>query len=80
MTWLPWLGLILCVLAAAAFGLRAYGSKRWAASILALDHRLEAARKGGEVRSTSPVSFDSRELRDLPAPVQRYFRAVLAGR
>jgi hypothetical protein len=42
-----------------------------------LDHRLEAGRIGGEVRSASPARFHSRELEGLPAPVQRYFRAVL---
>ncbi len=77
MTWLPWLGLALCSLAAAAFGLWLYGSRRWAASIRALTLRLEAARIDGKVRSASPARFDSRELQDLPAPVQRYFRAVL---
>lgn len=77
MTWWPWLGLTLCSLAVASLGLWAYGSNRWAASIQALTHRLEAARRGGKVRSASPARFDSRELQNLPAPVQRYFRAVL---
>jgi len=77
MTWPLWLGLALCSLAVAAFGLWTYGSKRWAASIRALKQRLEAARIDGKVRSALPAHFDSRELQDLPAPVQRYFRAVL---
>jgi Family of unknown function (DUF6920) len=77
MTWLPGLWLALCLLTVAAFGLRAYGSKRWAASIRALTHSLDAVRIDGKVRSASPTHFDSRELQDLPAPVQRYFCAVL---
>jgi hypothetical protein len=77
MTWLPWLGLTLISLAVAAFGLWAYGSKRWAASIRALSQRLEAARNDAKVPPASPTRFDLRELQDLPAPVQRYFRAVL---
>ena len=77
MTWLPWLGLTLCLLAAAALGLWEYGSRRWAASIRALTLLLEGARIDGKVRSASTARFDSRELLDLPAPVQRYFRAVL---
>ena len=77
MTWLLWLGLAVCLLTAAAFGLSACGSKRWAASVRALTHRLEADRNDSKVRSGPPAHFDSRELQDLPAPVQRYFRAVL---
>ncbi len=43
----------------------------------ALTRRLEAARIDEKVRSAAPARFDSRELDGLPAPVQRYFRAVL---
>jgi hypothetical protein len=77
MTWLPWLALALCSLAVTASGLWAYGSKRWAVNIRALTHSLEAARIDDKARSESPARFNSRELQDLPAPVQRYFRAVL---
>lgn len=59
MTWLLWLGLALCALAVAAFGLCAYGSRRWAASIRALTHRLEATRNDVKVRPASPARFDS---------------------
>src|ERR1700680_4739862 len=77
MTWLLWLGLVLCLLAVAAVGLSAYGSKQWTDIIRALTRRLEAARIDEKARSASPARFDSGELEGLPAPVQRYFRAVL---
>ena len=77
MTWLLWLGLVLCLLAVAAVGLSAYGSNRWTDATRTLTRRLEAARIDEKVRPPSPALFDSRELEGLPAPVQRYFRAVL---
>jgi hypothetical protein len=77
MTWLLWLGLVLCLPAVAAVGLSAYGSNRWTDATRTLTRRLEAARIDEEVRPPSPARFDSRELEGLPAPVQRYFRAVL---
>ena len=77
MTWLLWLGLVLCLLAATAVGLSAYGSKRWTDAIRTLTSRLEAVRIEEKVRPPSPARFDSRELEGLPAPVQRYFRAAL---
>lgn len=58
-------------------GISAYGSKRWADAMRALTHSLEAARLDDKARSASPARFDSRDLEDLPAPVQRYFRVVL---
>ena len=77
MTWLLWLGLVLCLLAATVVGLSAYGSNRWTDTTRQLTIRLEAARIDEKTRSPSPARFDSHELEDLPAPVQRYFRAVL---
>jgi hypothetical protein len=77
MTWLLWLGLVLCLPAVAAVGLSAYGSNRWTDATRTLTRRLEAARIDEKVRPPSPARFDSRELEGLPAPVQRYFRAVL---
>ena len=77
MTWLPWLGLVLCVLVVAAVGVSAYGSKRWADTTRTLTRRLESARLDEKDRAPAPARFDSRELEGLPAPVQRYFRAVL---
>ena len=77
MTWPPWLGLIPCLLAAAAVGLPAYGCKRWTDTMRTLTSRLEAPRIDEQVRPRSSARYDSRELEGLPAPVQRYFRAVL---
>jgi hypothetical protein len=77
MTWLLWLGLVLCLLAVAAAGLTAFGSKRWTDSMGALTRGLEAARNDEAVKPPSPTHYDSHELEGLPAPVQRYFRAVL---
>jgi hypothetical protein len=77
MTWMLWLGLVLCLLAATAVGLSAYGPKRWADSMRMLTNRLEAARIEEKVRPPSPARFDSRELEGLPALVQRYFHAAL---
>jgi hypothetical protein len=81
MTWLLWLGLVLCLLAVAAAGLIALGTKRWADRMAALARGLEAARHDGTgPPSQSPhraTHYDAQELEGLPAPVQRYFRAVL---
>jgi len=77
MTWLLWIGLVLSLLAIAAVGVFVYGSKRWTESMRMLTGRLEAGRINEKVRPPSPARFDARELEGLPAPVQRYFRAVL---
>jgi hypothetical protein len=73
LTWLLWFGLGLCLLTAAGFGIAAFGSRRWTAMAQAHAKALEAAC----VKSHHPTRYDSRELDGLPAPVQRYFRAVL---
>jgi hypothetical protein len=78
-TWLLWLGLALCSLVVAAVGLSAYGSKRWTDTIRTLTGQLEAARIDEPAQPSSPTRYDARELEGLPAPVQRYFRAVLTG-
>jgi hypothetical protein len=77
MTWPLWIALILCLLAVAAAGLASYGSRRWTEGARVLTSRLEAARTDEKASSASQSRFDSRELHGLPAPVQRYFRAVL---
>jgi hypothetical protein len=69
MKWLAWV-LSLALLAAAAA--IAYGSWRWQNDTAALRARLEAARV-----TPSPPQYSDSELAGLPAPVQRYFRAVL---
>lgn len=48
------------------------GKYRWQLATEAARSNLEAARL-----PIQPLTFDSREIADLPAPVQRYFRAVL---
>lgn len=77
MTWLLWSGLAVCLLAAAGVGISAYGSRHWADATRALTQELEAARLAAKVHPPRATRYDSRELDGLPAPVQRYFRAVL---
>lgn len=78
MTWLLWLGLALCALVVAAFGLSAHGARRWAVATQALVSSLEAGRIDRKRDGPSPPTrYDARELDGLPAPVERYFRAVL---
>jgi len=59
----------VCIVAAAVM---VYGEFRWQSGTTELRGRLEAARLPIELKA-----FDRRELEGLPAPVQRYFRAVL---
>jgi hypothetical protein len=77
MTWLLWLGAVLGLLAVAALGLSAYGTRLWANTTRELTGRLEAARIDERACSPHPARYESRELEGLPAPVQRYFRAAL---
>jgi len=67
-----WIIVAVGVLASAVLGLAAYGNARWAEATQALRDRLQATRLPPSV-----TRYDSRELDGLPAPVQRYFRAVL---
>ncbi len=76
---------LTAVVAVTAIGLRAVGVNRWAALTRTHRGQLEAGRvddqgeAGGPLTSTIRATprFDARELEGLPAPVQRYFRAVL---
>ena len=89
MTWLLWTGVGVGVVVLAAVALRAVGARQWADLMRGHSGQLEAARVDGTGHAasstppptapTSPsaVRFDARELGGLPAPVQRYFRAVL---
>lgn len=72
MVWLTWAGLAFFLVAAAAFGLAAYGAARWDKATRALTTRLEAARAAPAV-----ARFDARELDGLPPPVQRFLRVAL---
>jgi hypothetical protein len=77
MAWLLGLGLVLCSLVVVVAGLYAYGTKHWADFTRTLTGRLEASLIDEKAPSPSQASYSSRELDRLPAPVQRYFRAVL---
>ena len=72
MNWMGWTALSAGLLVASGAGLAAFGSARWAAATEAKTAQLNAA------RLPAPAGlYDARELDGLPAPVQRYFRAVL---
>ncbi len=70
-----WAGLTLVALLLLLLGLSALGARRWALRAQALASRLDAAQ--GDALAAPSARFDARQLADLPAPVQRYFRAVL---
>ena len=69
---LIWTALGSGLVVAAGFGLVVFGSSRWAGATQTQMAKLEAA------RLAMPAGrYDVRELEGLPAPVQRYFHAVL---
>ncbi len=72
MKWIIWIALAIALLLAATLALGAWGAARWAQSTQALLARLEATRL-----PLATTRYDAHELAGLPAPVQRYFRAVL---
>ncbi len=72
MAWLKWSGVGLAALFVVGIGAIAYGSWRWERDTKVIVARLEAARV-----MPVPARYDARDLEGLPAPVQRYFRAVL---
>jgi len=70
-----WWKVIVVVLVVLAFVITVailYGTNRWQSDTRKLHAKMEAARV-----LITPKSYDSHELEGLPAPVQRYFRAVL---
>ena len=77
MTVLLWVGIALVALVALAFGLRALGAARWSGMIRMHTTQLESGRLGARGQFPSPARYSARDLEGLPAPVQRYFRAVL---
>jgi hypothetical protein len=72
MIWLQTTLVVLLVFAACISAAVLYGARRWKAGTKELRARLAAARTPVE-----PSAYDAREIESLPAPVQRYFRAVL---
>jgi len=72
MTWINGLALALVAIAAVMVALVAFGTVRWADSTKRLVLRLEGARM-----PAITSRYDAHELDSLPAPVERYFRAVL---
>jgi len=78
MTWLLWLGVAMVALVVLALGLRAVGANRWVELVRSHTSQLESGRVDAPGRLPSPAHFDTHELEGLPAPVQRYFRAVLS--
>ena len=76
MTWLKWSGIVLAALVVVGTGAAAWGSWHWEKGTKTILARLEAARVASAT-STLPTHYSARELEGLPAPVQRYFRAVL---
>lgn len=72
MTEVLWLGFTLATVIAAGIGLKAYGASRWVGLTRTLVRRLEGTRL-----PSATSRYDEHELKGLPAPVQRYFRAVL---
>lgn len=78
MAGLVWLAWGLALLGLAAIGLAVFGERRWAAEVAALEAGLERGRVHGQPGTGALATrYDVRELERLPAPVQRYFRAVL---
>ena len=72
MSWFTWLVLIAAVLVITAVGLTSLGAMRWTKASQSLTARLQAGRA-----PPSQARYDASKLDGLPAPVQRYFRAVL---
>jgi hypothetical protein len=79
MTGLLWLGIVLGSIVVGASGMRAVGAARWTELVRAHTSLLESGNLDARGRLPSPARFDAHELDGLPAPVQRYFRAVLTA-
>jgi hypothetical protein len=78
MTWVQWTGSLLCVVIGGFVGLSALGRRRWARALQALQTDLDKGRTAGVHAGPWPAGrYDPGELEGLPAPVQRFFRAVL---
>jgi hypothetical protein len=78
MAWPLYVFSSLTLFGVAAAGMAVLGARRWAGGTQALARTLESARVDGTAAGAAPVRYDPSELAGLPAPVQRYFRAVLS--
>jgi hypothetical protein len=72
MNWIGWIAVGVGLLVAAAASLVAFGNMRWARATKTQIALLDAAVVPGLSKH-----YDAGEIDGLPAPVQRYFRAVL---
>ena len=70
--WLKAVLLIVIALSVVVAGVITYGASRWKTGTNELRTKLEAVRL-----PISPVTYDAREIENLPPPVRRYFHAVL---
>jgi hypothetical protein len=77
MTVLIWLGFALGAVVVIALGLRVVGTARWDELVRTHTSLLESGSVGAQSRLPAAARFHAQELEGLPAPVQRYFRAVL---
>jgi len=75
MNWIGWTALGTGLLVAGGAGLVAFGNSRWTGKTQAQIALLDAARRPTPAGLNK--AYDAREIDGLPAPVQRYFRAVL---
>ena len=73
MSWIGWTVFGIGCSVAAVAGLVALGGSRWVSASQAQVARLDAARMPASLNTI----YNAREIDGLPAPVQRYFRAVL---
>jgi hypothetical protein len=69
---IKWLGIGVVAIALVFFGLSFYGAARWVKQTKELLDLLNTARQ-----AHVSTSYNEQELKGLPEPVQRYFRAVL---
>jgi hypothetical protein len=72
MSWTGGIGVAIIFIAVLVMSVTAYGTWRWRENTLLLLKRLETTRS-----TDNSAPYDSREIVNLPLPVQRYFRAVL---
>jgi hypothetical protein len=70
--WMKWIGLITVLLIALMGFASLYGGYQWRSGTDRLRAQLTSGRQ-----SIQPQTYDPKEIEGLPAPVQRFFRAVL---